>query len=57
VAAAFRQSPHTFIIGGMTLMLSIQLLSTGILSMQSKRYFEEVFYLGTAINRSIKQSQ
>lgn len=49
VAAAFQQSPHTFIIGGMLLMLSIQLFSLGVLSLQSKRYFEEVFYLGTAI--------
>lgn len=57
VAAAFQQSPHTFIIGGMLLMLSIQLFSLGILSMQSKRYFEEIFYLGTAIYRSTRHSQ
>jgi glycosyltransferase involved in cell wall biosynthesis len=52
VAAAFQQSPHTFIIGGMTLMLSIQLFSAGILSLQSKRYFEEIFYLATSMHRS-----
>jgi glycosyltransferase involved in cell wall biosynthesis len=56
VAAAFQQSPHSFIIGGMMLMLSIQMLSLGILSMQSKRYFEEIFYLGTAIYRSTRRS-
>jgi glycosyltransferase involved in cell wall biosynthesis len=55
VAAAFQQSPHTFVIGGMTLMLAIQLFSLGILSMQSKRYFEEIFYLGTTINRSLRR--
>jgi glycosyltransferase involved in cell wall biosynthesis len=49
VAAAYQQAPHTFILGGIFLMLSIQLFSLGILSMQSKRYFEEIFYLGTAI--------
>jgi len=48
VAAAFQQAPHTFILGGMFLMLAIQLFSLGILSMQSKRYFEEIFYLGSA---------
>ncbi|HEY9651036.1 MAG TPA: glycosyltransferase family 2 protein [Coleofasciculaceae cyanobacterium] len=52
VAAAFNQAPHTFIIGGMTLMLAIQLFSLGILAVQSKRYFEEIFYLGTSIYKS-----
>lgn len=50
-AAAFNQSPHTFIIGGMTLMLAIQLISLGILALQSKSYFEEIFHLGSAIYR------
>jgi glycosyltransferase involved in cell wall biosynthesis len=49
VAAAFRQAPHTFLISGMSLMLSIQLFSLGVLSMQSKQYFDEMFYLGTSI--------
>ena len=52
VANAFQQSPHTFIIGGMTLMLAIQLFSLGILAVQSKSYFEEIFYLGSAIYRN-----
>jgi glycosyltransferase involved in cell wall biosynthesis len=52
VANAFQQAPHTFMIGGMLLMLSIQLFSLGILAVQSKRYFEEIFYLGSAIYRS-----
>jgi glycosyltransferase involved in cell wall biosynthesis len=51
VAQAFEQSPHTFIIGGMTLMMSIQLFSLGILAVQSKSYFEEIFYLATEIYR------
>lgn len=49
VARAFAYAPHTFFIGGMTLMVAIQLFSLGILSMQSKSYFEEIFYLGTQI--------
>ena len=55
VAAAFYQAPHTFIIGGMTLMLSIQLLSLGSLSMQSKAYFQELFHQGTNIYRSTRE--
>lgn len=52
VAAAFQQAPHTFVIGGMLLMLSIQLFSLGLLSVQNKRYFEEIFYLGAATYRA-----
>jgi glycosyltransferase involved in cell wall biosynthesis len=51
VAEAFQQAPHAFVIGGMTLMLSIQLFSLGILAVQSKSYFEEIFYLASAIYR------
>jgi glycosyltransferase involved in cell wall biosynthesis len=51
VAEAFQQAPHTFVIGGMTLMLSIQLFSLGILAVQSKSYFEEIFYLASSIYR------
>ena len=47
LAAAFSQSPHTFIVGGMSLMLAIQLISLGILALQSKSYFEEIFHLGS----------
>jgi glycosyltransferase involved in cell wall biosynthesis len=57
VAASFQQAPHTFIIGGMALMLSVQLFSLGILSMQNKRYFEELFYLGTSIYKSARREQ
>ncbi len=52
VATAFNHAPHTFFIGGITLMLAIQLFSLGILSVQNKSYFEELFYLGTAIYKS-----
>jgi glycosyltransferase involved in cell wall biosynthesis len=49
VAAAFNLAPHTFIIGGTTLLLAIQLFSLGILSLQNKKYFEEIFHLGSTI--------
>jgi hypothetical protein len=54
---AFYQSPHTFIIGGMTLMLAIQLISLGILSLQNKMYFEEIFYLITSIYKSYQRER
>ena len=55
VAAAFQQAPHTFIIGGMLLMMAIQLFSLGVLSVQNKRYFEEIFYLGAATYRDNRE--
>jgi hypothetical protein len=46
---AYNLYPHTFIISFLSLMLSIQLISTGLHSLQSKYYFEELFSLGTKI--------
>lgn len=57
VAAAFQQAPHTFVIGGMLLMLSIQLFSLGVLSMQSKQYFEEIYLLSASIYQATQKSQ
>ena len=51
VAGAFHEFPHTFIVAGLALLMAIQLISLGIMSMQSKRYFEELFHLGTTIYR------
>ena len=50
-AVAYAAYPHTFIVGLLSLMLAFQLLGMGMLALQSKKYFEEVFYLGTALNR------
>ena len=34
-------------------MLSIQLISLGVIAAQGKRYFEELFHLGTSIYRRV----
>ncbi len=47
----FRKNPQSFIVGGITFLASIQFLSLGFLSLQSKRYFEELFHLGTSIKK------
>lgn len=52
VAAAYQQFPHTFIVGLLSLILSIQLIGLGVMSYQSKRYFEEIFYLCTHIYKA-----
>ena len=57
VSAAYAASPHTFIIGISALMLAIQLVSLGILALQSKSYFEEIFHLASTIYRSDNESR
>ena len=53
VAQAYQAHPHTFIVGLLSLMLAIQLISLGILALQNKSYFEEVFYLGSKLGEKI----
>jgi glycosyltransferase involved in cell wall biosynthesis len=55
LAQAFAQHPHTFIIGLLSLMLALQLIGLGVLALQSKKYFEEVFYLGISLNRGLQR--
>ena len=55
VAAAFKQSPHAFIIGGFCIIVAIQMLNLGILSLQKKRYFEELFHLQTMIYKFLQE--
>ncbi|HEV8725023.1 MAG TPA: glycosyltransferase family 2 protein [Candidatus Binatia bacterium] len=57
VAAAYQVAPHTFIVGGMTLMLAIQLISLGILALQNKSYFEEIFHLGASVYKATQANK
>ena len=51
LALQFRKNPQSFIVGGITFVASIQFLSLGFLSLQNKRYFEELFHLGTSVKK------
>jgi len=51
LAIQFRKNPQSFIVGGITFIAAIQFLSLGFLSLQSKRYFEELFHLGTSFKK------
>ena len=46
-AQAWKLRPQTFIIAGFTFVVSVQLISLGLLAAQAKRYFEELFYAAT----------
>lgn len=54
-AAAYEAYPHTFIIGFLSLMLAIQLVGMGLIALQSKRYFEDLFHLGSTRLRELRQ--
>ncbi|MEO6813891.1 MAG: glycosyltransferase family 2 protein [Ginsengibacter sp.] len=51
LALQFKKNPQSFLVGGITFLAAIQILSLGFLSLQSKRYFEELFHLGTAVKK------
>jgi len=57
VGAAYNQSPHAFIVGGITLLLAFQLFSLGILALQNKRYFEELFHLGSTVYKQHQEEE
>jgi len=53
VAVAYERHTHTFVLGLISIVLSTQLIATGFVSLQSKRYYDDLFHLGTNINRKL----
>jgi dolichol-phosphate mannosyltransferase len=51
LALQFKKNPQSFLVGGITFIAAIQFLSLGFLSLQSKRYFEELFHLGSNLKK------
>ncbi len=54
-AVAYSNYPHTFIIGFLSLMVAIQLIGMGFMSLQNKRYFEDLFHLGSTRHYDIRR--
>ncbi len=57
LAVQFQKNPQSFLVGGVTFIIAIQFLSLGFLSLQSKRYFEELFHLGTSLKMQNKNNR
>jgi dolichol-phosphate mannosyltransferase len=49
LAQLYHSKPHSFLIAGFLFVVILQIFSTGFISLQKKRYFEELFHLGTSI--------
>jgi len=52
-ALLFRNHPATLLIGLLSLMVAVQLVSLGAISLQSKRYFEETYFQIVKLRRQI----
>jgi glycosyltransferase involved in cell wall biosynthesis len=57
VGLAYAEYPHTFIVGLLSLMLATQLVSMAMLSLQNKRYFDELFHLGSTLLRERREDE
>ncbi len=56
VSKVYGERPYAFVIGGITLIISIQIMGLGFISLQNKRYFDELFHLNSAILKATKKS-
>ena len=54
---AYQRAPHVFLFTGITSVLAIQLISLGVIAAQGKRYFEELFHLGTSVYRRVRPAE
>jgi glycosyltransferase involved in cell wall biosynthesis len=54
-ANAWQLRPQSFIIGGISLVIAVQLISLGLLATQTKRYFEELFHQSTGIAKRVNR--
>jgi glycosyltransferase involved in cell wall biosynthesis len=54
IQASYEAAPYSFVVGGIALMIAFQLISLGILALQSERYFKELFHFDTTLYRQLK---
>jgi glycosyltransferase involved in cell wall biosynthesis len=54
LARQFIKNPQSFVVGGITFLASIQFLGLGFLSLQNKRYFEELFHISSSIKKDLE---
>lgn len=57
VAAAYNKRPHAFLIGGFIFVAAIQFLGLGFISLQKKRYFDELFHLNSNILKQTRKAK
>ena len=55
-AKAYADHPHTYVVGLLAIMLSVLLLGLGVLAVQIKRNFEELYHLSSTRFHSLKET-
>jgi glycosyltransferase involved in cell wall biosynthesis len=55
VSEVYRLRPYSFVVGGVTLIISVQILGLGFISIQKKRYFDELFHLNSEVLKATKK--
>ena len=53
----YRDHPQTLFIGVLSLVLAIQLVSLGAVSLQNMRYFNDAYYMGVELRRALERPQ
>ncbi len=53
VAIVFKSRPHAFFVGGISFIAALQFLGIGFLSLQNKRYFDELFHINTTLFKEL----
>lgn len=53
---AYAFAPHAFVFSMLSTMMAIQLLGLGVISMQNKRNYEELYYLNATKLHALKES-
>ena len=56
-ALVYDEHPATLLVGMLTLLLSIQLISLGAMSMQKKRYYEETYFQIFRLRRQLERME
>ena len=56
VAEVYNARSYAFLIGGFTLVAAIQFLGLGFISLQKKRYFDELFHINTSLLKKDSKS-
>lgn len=55
VKFVYETRPHAFFVGGFTFVIAIQFLGLGFISLQKKRYFDELFHLNSSVLKQTKE--
>lgn len=57
IRLAYEAAPYAFVVGGIALLVAIQLISLGTIALQSERYFKELFHFDTTLYRTLQRGR